>query len=491
MRHIVLFLFLFIHATISLAQISEETLITSIENFSKDPVLKHASWSICVREANTKRIIAEKNSETMLVPASVIKFVTTATALDILGEDFKFKTTLAYSGNIDSLGILHGNIYIIGGGDPTFGTWRFGNAYTTSTIYEKFYQAIVSIGIKAIHGRIISDASIFDNHLAPVRWQWEDIGNYYGAGCSGLNNHENMYTVCFKSGSKIGDNSTVVETEPFIPNMEYINEVTTAKYGSGDQVYIYGAPFNNTRILTGTIPLGESKFKIKGSIPDPAYYTSSSFHIFLSNKGMKISDLPSTKRILEIEKNEITDTRINLTSHSSPTLLKIVEQTNLHSNNVYAECIFKYIAYHKKGFGSIDNGITAITNYWISKGVNTNAFRISDGCGLSRYNATSTAVLSDILAVYSTNAHFEAFYESLPNAGKSGTLARMFKGTVAEGNLHAKSGTMSKVKAYAGYVYSRSGKLISFAFIINNYEGSSSKIRNKMEAIMIKIAQLQ
>jgi len=491
MRHIILSLFFFIQITISFAQISEETLIQSIENFSKDPVLKHASWSICVRDANTKRIIAEKNSETMLIPASVMKFVTTATALDILGENFKFKTTLAYSGKIDSLGILQGNIYIIGSGDPTFGTWRYGNAYTTNAIYEKFYQAILSKGIKGIHGSIISDASVFDNHLAPVKWQWEDIGNYYGSGCSGLNNHENMYSVFFKSGNKIKDKATVVETEPFIPDMKYINEVTTAKYGSGDQVYIYGAPFNNTRILTGTIPIGENNFKVKGSIADPAYYTASSFHNFLRNKGIRISDMPTTKRLLNIENIEISDTRVNLTTHLSPSLLMIIKQTNLYSINLYAESLLKYIAYHQKGFGSVENGITAIHNYWLNKGISTNAFRMADGCGLSRYNAVSTAVLSDILAVYSTNTHFEAFYETLPNAGKSGTLKRMFKGTVAEDNLHAKSGTMSKVKAYAGYVYNRSGKLISFAFIINNFDDSSSKIRKKMEAIMIKIAQLQ
>ncbi len=235
---------------LNFAQISPEQLQQNIQSFSKDENLKHASWSICVRDASTTQIIAEYNADQMLLAASTFKIFSTAIALDLLGSNFNFTTSLAYSGEIDENGILNGNIYIIGGGDPSFGSPSFGNSCSVDNIYQKFHNAIIDAGITEVKGDIIADASIFDNHLAPVKWQWEDIGNYYGAGCSGLNNNENMYAIYFSSGRNIGDTASIELVDPEIFEMELINEVTTSFAHSGDNVYIYGAPFCNTRILS-------------------------------------------------------------------------------------------------------------------------------------------------------------------------------------------------------------------------------------------------
>ncbi len=158
---------------------------------------------------------------------------------------------------------------------------------------------------------------------------------------------------------------------------------------------------------------------------------------------------------------------------------------------MFAETLFKYIAYFKKGYGSGDNATAAVEDYCNNMGIDSKAIRVVDGSGLSRYNAISSSALSHFLAAYTLKNHFEGFYQSLPIAGKSGTLKNMFIGSIAANNIHAKSGTMSKVRAYAGYVDGKSGKRYTFAFIINNFDGSSITMRKKMEKIMINIAELE
>lgn len=475
------------------AQITTEQLQKNIVSFSKDDNLKHASWSICVRDASTTQIVAQYNADQMLLAASTIKTLSTAIALDLLGSNFNFTTSLAYSGEIDEKGVLNGNIYIIGGGDPSFGSSSFGKNCSVENIYLKFYNAIMEAGIQEVKGNIIADASIFDNHIAPVKWQWEDIGNYYGAGCSGLNNNENMYAVYFSSGKNLGDAASIVEVDPKIYEMKLINEVTTSFAHSGDNVYIYGAPFCNTRILTGTIPSGKTRFKVKGSIPDPAFFTANQFYQYLNNKGMQISGKAMTQRQINLNNTGIKteEEKSIIANHFSPSLFEIIKQTNLYSNNMFAETLFKYLGYHKKEYGSAENAIKVIEEYFQNLSIDTKALRIVDGSGLSRYNSISSSVLSHFLAEYSLKESFEDFYQSLPIAGKSGTLKNMFSGSIAVDNIHAKSGTMSKVRAYAGYVEGKTGKRYTFAFIINNFEGSSIQMRKKMEKIMINIAELE
>ena len=180
-----------------------------------------------------------------------------------------------------------------------------------------------------------------------------------------------------------------------------------------------------------------------------------------------------------------------IANHFSPSLFEIIKQTNLYSNNMFAETLFKYLGYHKKEYGSAENALKVIEEYFQNLSIDTKALRIVDGSGLSRYNSISSSVLSHFLAEYCLKESFEDFYQSLPIAGKSGTLKNMCSGSIAVDNVHAKSGTMSKVRAYAGYVDGKTGKRYTFAFIINNFEGSSINMRKKMEKIMINIAELE
>lgn len=258
---------------------SVKNLNKEIEELRSDISMKHASYGILIKNITADKVIYEINPEQSLIPASVMKVPVTAAALSILGSSNRFTTSLGYSGTIDKEGTLDGNLYIIGGGDPTFGTTRIENEFSTDSIFRKWYLAIRKAGIKKVLGAVVGDASIFDNELIPSSWLWEDIGNYYGGGVCGLNINENLFKVVFQPAHNEGDIARVISFEPELTYMNIINKVTTGKPGSGDNVIIYGAPYYNTRIMEGTVPSDKASFEVKGSMPDPSYYCAYAFHI--------------------------------------------------------------------------------------------------------------------------------------------------------------------------------------------------------------------
>ncbi len=461
-----------------------------INSLSSSPSLKHASWGVCVMDVKTRGVIAKYNSDQSLIPASTMKVVTTMPALSILGQNYKFKTSLAYNGEIDSNGVLFGDLYIKGGGDPTFGSNRF-DSTSIDIIFEKWLKKVQAKKIKRINGAVIGDATIFDNLLIPQNWEWVDIGNYYGAGVSGLSLNENYYKVVFKPATKTGGKAKILRTEPELPWITFVNNVTTAKTGTGDNVIIYGSPFSNIRFLEGTVPYGKREFKVKGSIPDPSYTVAALFNDYLSTNGISVRQQPTTIRELKIigglNKTELTEFDV----YHSPPLIEIVNLTNEKSINSFAETLVKILGSVKAGEGSYGKGIRAIRNYWVSKGVDLAGFMMKDGSGLSRANYISTKHQTAMLCACVNDSAFGAFYNSLPIASKSGSLKNLFKGTGAEKNLRAKSGYMIRVRAYTGYVTNKSKKLLAFSIIVNNYEGSSYAMKKKLEKLMVLIAETE
>ncbi|MBR1517261.1 MAG: D-alanyl-D-alanine carboxypeptidase, partial [Bacteroidales bacterium] len=213
----------------------------AVKNVQNDESMRHASLSVNVYNISRKRNVYSHEAQRALIPASMNKIFTTAIAFDQLGSDFRFKTSIAYDGTIDDGGTLDGNIYIIGGGDPLLGSYRYRQT-TPDSVFKAWYQALRQNGIRKISGRVCYIQNIFDNILLHDSWQWGDIGNYYGAGSCGLNFHENMYFAYFNAGTRMGYPATLDHTDPRNISMRNVNEVTTGPEGSGDKVVIYGDP---------------------------------------------------------------------------------------------------------------------------------------------------------------------------------------------------------------------------------------------------------
>mgnify|MGYP002855061091 CR=1 FL=1 len=231
--------------------------------------MKHATLSVSVYSANSGQRLYGYEDQRSVTPASVEKLLTTGAGFALLGADFRFTTRLTMRGELDRDGVLHGNLYITGGGDPLLGSYRYRQT-TLDTLFAQWTSALRKRGVRRIDGGICYHTRIFDDQRLHDSWQWGDVGNYYGAGVSGLNFHENMYFVHFTPGAQVGQAATVARTTP--KNIELMETctVTTGAAGSGDNVIVYGAPDSPRRLYTGTVPQGKKEFSVRAAMPNPA-----------------------------------------------------------------------------------------------------------------------------------------------------------------------------------------------------------------------------
>ena len=452
--------------------------------------MKYASLSITVLDIETGNVIAEHNPNMSLVPASTVKAVTTATALGVLGHSFTYNTKLQYDGSI-SKGVLNGNIYIKGTGDPTLGSNKMKNVLGLDETMTKFSNAIRNQNIKKVNGLIIGDATEFTTAMPAANWQWNDIGNYYGAGASGLNIHENLYYLTFQRSKSLNSTPKITKTSPDMPYLVFINEVKIDKAGTGDQSYIFGAPYSYTRYVRGTLPASAAQFTIKGSIPDPPQYAAYRLMQQLETEGIPTNKM--AKNIFEYRR-EGQDKRLgrrNLATITSPPLSQIIKRTNEKSVNLYAEAMLKTMGKRRKGEGSTEKGVEVVYEFWKQRGLNMEGCFLEDGSGLSPRNAITSYQMSQIMRKAAKDKGiFDYLYPSLAVAGRTGTASYMFRGTKAVGNIRLKSGSMRRVRAYTGYAKTKSGKMVSFTIIANNFTGKSKLIRKEMEKVMLALVYL-
>ena len=485
LKHIaLLILFICLIAAVQ-AQHKTNSIDVAISALAKDFSLKNASISFVVKDLDSSVIISEYNPNLSLPSASTMKVVTTAAALDILGSYLKFETKIMYDGYIDSNNVLQGNIYIKGGGDPTLGSKYFKEKY--GLFLSSWVGQIGKLGIDSIAGGVIGDASLFSDEYVASTWSWGDIGNYYGAGVSGLTIYDNTVEFQFSSGPSAHDSTFVDCFYPYTPDLIIDNKVK-ASDTKKDLAYIYGGPNNPTRTVTGTIPKGQVGYMVKGSTHEPAYVTAFELESALWEYGISVGGNATTIRRMKSSGNYFESERKAIFITKSPTVGQIVYWTNLISNNLYAEHLLKHIGVKKYGDGSVFSSTLAVTKYWSSKGIDMTGFYMNDGSGLSRSNAITASQLVEILAYMKLKSKYsKSFLSSLPVAGKTGTLRSIGKKTKIAGNLKAKSGTMTRIKSYAGYVKSASGRNLAFAIVINNHNCTSFQIKKKLEIVMVAL----
>lgn len=466
---------------------SQNSIQSTFNKIKELSYLENASFSFHVMDVDADTTVAEFNSKNSLVPASTMKLVTTSAALVKLGSYKQFKTKIEHDGTIDSNGILHGNLYVTGGGDPTLGSKYFLDKDEKPSDFMKIWVAeIQKAGIKSITGRVIGDASHYSYEMIPSTWLWGDMGNYYGAGACGLTIYDNYNTLTFRSGKEAGDSTFIECVTPFSPGQSFENRVISSNENR-DLAYVYSAPYSNHRLIKGSIPKQKEEFDVKASMMDPAYQAAYDLEYYLLREGIQVSKNASTKRILLLRGDTVSSKKTELYIHSSPTIGQIAYYTNHISINLFAEHLLNEMGVNTYQDGSNYSGSLAVTNFWNSR-IDAKGMHVSDGSGMSRMNAVSASHLTSILNYMAASKNYQSFYTSLPIAGKSGTMRRIGRNTYAAGRLRAKSGTMTRVKSYAGYVTSKSGKNLAFAIIVNNYNCYTSTMTKQLEKIMVEIA---
>lgn len=448
-----------------------------LEMLLRDSSMIHAAVSVCIINAESGATVFEYGKDKCLAPASVMKLITSSVALEILGPEYTFTTTVNYTGTINKDGILKGNIIIKGGGDPALGSPYFEDHY--GDFLKNWTDHIMKFGIKKIEGKIISDDSRYDYLPVPSKWLWEDTGNYYGAGVYGLSVFDNTYEIHFRTAGE-GSTPEIIKVTPEACSYNLSNYLMAL--GTTDKGYIFSAPYSSTGWIAGTIPVGNPDFILKASIPDPPLLLAKMLCSRLESEGIVISGSPST---LRIESGVPENGSTVIAQTDSPQLKKIIGVLNHESVNLYAETLLKELGRKIGGDGSTSGGLDVIFRYLDTTGISKKDMFLTDGSGLSPVNSvTSRGIVSLLYHMYNKGKYFEDFISSLPAGGKEGTLAAYFHDPVFENRLRAKSGSMTRVRCYAGFVKTMSDEELIFSILINDFSGSTADIVSGIELIL-------
>lgn len=452
----------------SFAQFPATKVEEAYQALVNDEQARYATTSLCILDAKTGAVLFARNENVGLATASTLKNITAATAFSVLGKDFRYQTTLSYTGNLLADGTLKGDLIITGTGDPTLGSWRYPQT-KEGVVLNQWVTAIKAAGIKKIEGRVIADDSLFGSQTMPDGWIWQDMGNYYGAGTSALSWRENQFDIHLKPGATAGAPVTQLRVVPEMPYLQLINEMKTGSAGSGDNAYGYMPPFSNLGYLRGTWGIGISKPAISLAMPDPAFDAAFRLQDTLKRLSIPCSESPTTLRIMQLDNRQLPATQQKLATITSPSLSEIVYWFNKKSINLYGEQLLKSIALKAGKTPSTRNGAATEISYWADKGIDKRALNIIDGSGLSPGNRITTQAMASILFQIQKEEWFPDFMNSLPE----------------NNGMKIKSGSINGVSAYAGYYTAANGNSYVIVININNYNGSgiSRKLFKTLDAL--------
>lgn len=468
--------------------LGQQQVANAISEFRSSPEFKNASISFLAIDSESNQVIAEINPELSIASASTVKLFSTAAALELLGPNYQPETRIYIDGPIEN-GVLKGNVWIRGGGDPSLGSRYFNTTGKQSDFLEKWIESIKSLGIQSITGSVIADGSAFSYDGVPDGWSWNDIGNYYGAGPSGICLFDNMVCYYFKTGPTAGSPTALQSTFPEVEKLVFRNRIKSEKV-NGDNSYLYGGPYSLDRFGKGSLPLNQASFEVKGSMPDPEFQLAVEFTKKIAASGIKLyGQAKGIRTCIEEYPPRYDSSKQLIHTHVGASIKEIVEWTNLKSINLFAEQLLYLISYTKTGYGSTEKGIELIAD-WLSSRQQLGGLILKDGSGLSRSNGIAAKNYVDLLSGMMKSAHYSNYFNSLPVSGKTGTLTSLCADEPCQGKVIAKSGTMSRIKSYAGYIHSKSGKKIVFALIVQNFDGGSARTVDRMEKLFNSLITL-
>ena len=494
-----------------------------IESLVTDGQLKGAVVGVCVMDADGK-VLTEYNSNVRMTPASNLKLVTTGAALYAFGPEYRFKTQIGYTGYIDkpanstgsrngngkstdsnsgkstgsnsgkstATGTLHGDIIIIGGGDPTIGA-KDSTAYKADALFWKWKTILQNAGITRIDGSIIGDGTAYEGYLEHPAWEHADTWTYFGTGTNALSFYENTIDLEVGPGAAKGAPVTMRQVYPETPWLSIVNNATTGPKDTGNSLYMQTSPLSATAVLTGTYPIDKRPKTEQAANKNGALTCAHEFYKNLLSTGWDVTDTYGYATDSEIiiydqkegpskaEKEPVTVIGETL----SPTLAQIARRTNVSSDNFYAEAIFRAMGEAASGKAVYDSCLVAINDVLedIVPGTKDGIIQ-KDGSGLARGNSVSPGWMAGFLNAMKDNA---AFVASLPRPGE-GTLFNL--NNLRPWKYRFKSGSMGGVLCYSGYILDQNGKPAkSFCILTNNLGCTQQEARAALEALIQEIGK--
>ena len=439
------------------------------KTFKNTPELKFAHYGISIRDLKTGKEIVKLHSHHSFAPASNLKLLYTLTAIDHLGKDFRFQTKIVYSGKIVD-NELFGDLIIQPSGDPAFGSPRMGEDY--NKLIDEAVMALQRRGIYKVSGQLIMELNGW-RYPAAGSWPVEDIGNYYGTGAWDFNFNDNRIDIFLKRGIHIGEPTEVLKTNPEIPGITYHSKVTTAAADTGDEAYIYAAPFDTERYILGTIPAGKKAFRVKGGMPNPPLSFLKLLKKRLQKNGIAIKSVA-----LRYDQKKYPEV---LWQHQSKPLLDIVKVTNDYSMNHFSEALaWRLIQSDAPASGYLNK--KDIHDFFMPYGFAD--ADIEDGCGLAPDNLIQPAQMTAFLKLMTDKLGQLVVLDILPHGGEDGYAKYFLRNDTLQKQVWVKSGSVSKVRNYSGIFKANSGKFYSFSIMTNYFIGKHKAVRKAIEKLL-------
>ena len=482
-----------------------------VEKLSQEEPLRSASWGVLAVRAGGDTLACYQH-RVRRVPASNMKLITTGAALHKLGGDYRFETSLAYYGSILD-GTLDGDLYIIGGGDPTLGSE---DGIPVDSLFRKWTEMLQEAGICSVNGYVVGDGRLFPGSLERESWNYDDIGTYYAPGGNGLSWHENTLDVRIEAGDSVGAPIRITAVDPTeTPWLRIRNYAVTGPRQSRNTVLFFTTDLGQDAEWRGNFPIDRKPWLTSVANKYGAYSLAYAFCNYLDRNGFDVIDGPADIdrdgciRDFQAYPDEMApaerwiappvDSLVRIGSVRSPQLRDIARWTQTRSDNFYAETLLRAIGLKAKGSATYEDALaaekTVLSNLGVSPGTSV---KIEDGSGLSRLNYVPPDYYVRFLqAVWRSSARGD-FLASLPRAGAGGsTLENMFPKTdrAIKSRFRMKSGSMNGVLCYSGYILPSNGStasgadIITFSILTNNASVNAAKMRPILEEILLALAE--
>lgn len=434
------------------------------------PALKGGLTGVIVQRVSDGKVLYERNADMPLSPASNRKLFTSAAAMELLGPDFTFHTDVLAAGKPDSDGVLHGDIYLRGDGDSNL-------SYSDM---QDMAKQLVAAGVKTVDGSVIGDGSIFTDGPYPDGWEFDELPYYYAPQVEGLEVSRGVLAVHVTAGAKVGDPVNVVVDQPtkYLP---IENTATTGAADSAKDSCNIWRPWNkNVLMVDGTVPLG-GKANGLVTVLDPVRYASTVLSETLQREGITVTGVPGAG------KTPAADATV-LASHVSVPMSKYIAIMNKPSVNLLAESLIREIGAKKGKGGDYWSGHVLEMDFFKKLGCPENSIFLIDGSGLAQSDVVTPRAVAILLRGMHGQPDWTDYENSLPIAGVDGSLYARMKGTIAAGNVHAKTGNIRRVISLSGYVTSKKGDLYDFSMIMNQIPGDSNDVYAAQNKFCVALA---
>jgi D-alanyl-D-alanine carboxypeptidase/D-alanyl-D-alanine-endopeptidase (penicillin-binding protein 4) len=481
---------------------SLDELKSRIEQIVRQPALDPGFFAVKIASLDSGQIIFEQDANKFVRPASNMKLYTVAAAFDRLTPDFRFITSV-YAKEKPDDGKVKGDLIVYGRGDPSVAA-RFNQGDYFKGIND-LADRVVAAGVKRVKGDLVGDESYFNGAPLGSGWEWEDLTWSYGAPVSALNINDNALDLNVKPGDRVGAPVLVTTGPPSASFVTIVNRATTSARGSRSNLRIYRGLGANAIELSGTLPLGDAGFVGGIAIPDPALAFVTMLRDALLKRGVKVDGRVRTVNWrtggsivpgANAGETATVPAPVEIASLQSPPFSVIAAHTLKPSQNQYTELILRTLGrtqpppVSENGRTRDDEaaGLEVVRNFLRQAGIADTDVALNDGSGLSRNDLISANTTVALLTFMTKHKYFAQFQEALPVAGVDGTLRTRMRGTPAEGNLRAKTGSLSSVASLSGYVTTAGGERLVFSMMLNNYPDASAVRRDSIDAIAVLLA---